>query len=169
MEMTGIASALEGLLQQKARLDRAIEAIEGLLGGSGGGAPARGVRRGRPPARRAATAASAAAAKTVRRGRKNAPRGLLKAKIHQVLAAAKRPLKPVDLKNAIVKAGYPVRNEQTLYTQVFAAAKKDPAVQKTATGYSLKAASASSSPPVAPKAPAKAPPKAPPKASPRKK
>lgn len=141
----GLTTALASLHDEKARIDQAIESLEHLLnmpGAARRAAAAPAKRRGRPPASASATKAT----KAPKGPRKNAPKGLLKAKIHQALAAAKKPLKPVELKDAVVKAGYPVKNDKTLYTQVFAAAKKDPAVQKTAAGYSLKAAAAAGKP-----------------------
>lgn len=71
--------------------------------------------------------------------RKNAPRGLLKQKIHEVLKSSKRPLAPVELRNRIIAAGYPVKNPKTLYSALFAATKTDPRVKKTKKGFSLKA------------------------------
>ena len=45
----------------------------------------------------------------------------------------------MELNDAVEQAGYPAKNDSTLYTHVFAAAKKDPSVKKTAAGYTLKA------------------------------
>lgn len=55
------------------------------------------------------------------------------------VAAAKKSLNPKDLKNAVKQAGHPAKSDATLYTQIFAMTKKDPAVVKTKAGYALKA------------------------------
>ena len=70
--------------------------------------------------------------------RKNAPRGLLSQKIHQVLGRTARPMAPSALRDAVIKAGYPVKNPRTLYAQIFAAAQKDPRIAKTLTGFALR-------------------------------
>ncbi len=62
----------------------------------------------------------------------------MKKTIHEVLKTAKKPLAPVDLRNAVLKAGYPNRNKKTLYTAIFAATKRDTEVKKTADGFSMK-------------------------------
>jgi hypothetical protein len=55
-----------------------------------------------------------------------------------VLKAAKGPLAPVVLRDRVIGAGYPAKNPKTLYTAIFAAAKKDPAIKKTKDGFSMK-------------------------------
>ena len=126
-----LQSALQTLKSERARIDSAIDAIEGLLVV---GAAKKVLRRGR----RAAKAARAGRPRGRPRRRKNAPRGLLRQKIREVLKAARKPLAPVDLRNAVMKEGYPVKNPKTLYTAVFTAAKADPMVKKTSQGFSLK-------------------------------
>jgi hypothetical protein len=66
-----------------------------------------------------------------------APRGLLQAKVHQVLRAAGKPVPPSALRDAVMKAGYPTKNPQTLYTQIYALAKKDSKLRRTDDGFSL--------------------------------
>jgi hypothetical protein len=66
-----------------------------------------------------------------------APRGLLQAKVHQVLRAAGKPVPPSALRDAVMKAGYPTKNPQTLYTQIYALAKKDSRLRRTDAGFSL--------------------------------
>ncbi len=128
-----IQSALVSLKAERDRIDGAIASLEGFV--SGGSASAGGGKRriGRPP--RAAGAAPAA--KSVGK-RKNAPRGLLKKCIHEALKKAGKVLAPVVLTEAVMKSGYPNKNKKTLYTAIFAAAKKDPAIKKTGDGFALK-------------------------------
>jgi hypothetical protein len=132
-----VAAALANLRSERARLDEAISALEGLVGGGGGVArrrgrpPGSGKRRGRPPKLGGGRPAAG-------RKRKNAPRGMLRAKIHEALKKAGKALKPVDLRNAVMRLGYPNKNPKTLYTAVFTAAKQDPAIKKTGDGFSMK-------------------------------
>ena len=136
MILDAVQNALQRLKEERDRLDAAIGQLEGLTRGVGVG-NARG-RRGRRPGRRG-RGRQAAAGATARRRRKNAPRGLLKQKIHEVLKSSKRPLAPVELRNRVIEVGYPVKNPKTLYTAIFAATKKDPRVKKTKQGFSFKA------------------------------
>jgi hypothetical protein len=126
MVKESLQSTLRTLKDERDRLSGAIEAIEKLLAGASvtpaGKAPA--------PVRVARAAG--------RPKRKNAPRGLLKQKMHEVLKAARKPMAPVELRNGVIKAGYPVKNPKTLYTAIFAAAKADPQIKKTSDGFSLK-------------------------------
>jgi hypothetical protein len=55
-----------------------------------------------------------------------------------VLKDAKKPLAPVELRNLLLKAGYPSKNPKTLYTTIFSTARKDPRFKKTPDGFSLK-------------------------------
>jgi hypothetical protein len=128
-----VQGALEALKLERDRLNGAIASLEGLVsgGGRGAGGGGRKGRRGRPA--KAASAGGGGGGK-----RKNAPRGLLKSKIHQALKGAKKAMAPVDLRNAVMKSGYPNKNPKTLYTAIFAAAKADPAIKKTSDGFSLK-------------------------------
>lgn len=144
MSEPSLQGALQALKSEKASLakkaadvDRAIAAIEGIVGGKArrvgrpAGRPAG--RPGRPPGK-----AAKASKPKPGRTRKNAPKGLLKKLMHEVLKGQKAPMAPVALRNAIMKAGYPTKNPQTLYTAIFNAAKKDSAVRKTADGFSMK-------------------------------
>lgn len=136
-----LQGALEALRAERARLDGAIASLEGLLAATGGGTKGggRGGRRraGRPP--KASPAAAPAAARAKAGGkRKNAPRGLLKRLMHDALKKSSKPLAPVDLMNAILKAGYPNKNKKTLYASVFTAARKDSAVKHSKEGFALK-------------------------------
>jgi hypothetical protein len=54
-----------------------------------------------------------------------------------VLQAAGKPVPPSALRDAVMKAGYPAKNPQTLYTQIYALAKKDPKLRRTGDGFSL--------------------------------
>jgi len=67
-----------------------------------------------------------------------APRGFLKQKIQQVLKAARLPLSGSDLRDAVLKAGYPAKSSKNFYVQVYVAATKDPLVRKTGEGFALK-------------------------------
>jgi len=138
-----VVSALQSLREERARLDRAILALEMLI--------AQGRRRrGRPRKLRPGTAElgaslpspSWAALETEvppgSRRRKNAPRGLLRERIREVLRKAKGPVAPFALRDAILASGYPTKSPKTLYSAVFAAAKADPRVKKTASGFELR-------------------------------
>lgn len=133
MVQKSLLTALQNLRSERSRIDGAIAAIEALISG----ATSMG---GRATTARAARKAPARRAKRGRaRGkRKNAPKGLLKQKIHEVLKGQKKPMAPVDLRNAVIKAGYPARNPKTLYTAIFNQAKKDSSIRKTKAGFSLK-------------------------------
>lgn len=128
----GVQTALKNLTVQRDTIDKAIASLTGLLsrGTAKGGAARR--RRGRRFGRAQATAAQ--------RGNsgQRAPRGLLKEKIHQALKGLKKPLAPVDLRDKVIRLGYPSKNPKSLYTSVFVTAKADKAIQKTAKGFSLK-------------------------------
>ena len=134
-----LGSALQALKDERGRLDDAIEALEGIVavqgtGRAGGGrrrGPGRPRKRGRPPG-------PAVAGRPRGRRRKNAPRGLLRKRIVEALREAKKPLRAVELRNAILKTNYPVKNKQTLYSAIFAAAKKEPLVKKIGKGFTLK-------------------------------
>jgi hypothetical protein len=137
--MTGesVVSALQSLREERARLDQAILALEMLL--------AQGRRkRGRPRKHPASTepvstwASPETDSSTGTRRRKNAPRGLLREKIREVLRKARRPVAPVELRDAILASGYPTKSPKALYSAVFAAAKADPRVKKTSAGFELR-------------------------------
>ncbi|HZN57446.1 MAG TPA: hypothetical protein VFD71_05165 [Planctomycetota bacterium] len=133
-----LETALNALKVERERLNGAIESLEGILSGGHGATRAMGARRGRRRGRPAKALGAAPAAGVGGRKRKNAPKGLLRKTILGILKSAKRPLAPVELRNAVMKAGYPNKNEKTLYTAVFTAAKKDPAIKKTSDGFALK-------------------------------
>src|SRR5262245_23936583 len=128
-----VQSALQTLKTERDRITEAISALEGLVAGSPRAARGGGGRRGRRRVGRPALGMSRG-----RSRRKNAPRGLLKQKIHGVLKSARKPLAPVELRNLVIKAGYPTKNPKTLYTAIFTSAKADPLVKKTSEGFSLK-------------------------------
>jgi hypothetical protein len=117
-----ILAALAHLKAEKERLEGVIDTLEGVLGqkpkASAGKAKAKGGRR-------------------KRRGKK-APAGLLKQKIIEVLKAARKPVAPAVLRDAVIKAGYPAKNPRTLYSALFAAARGDAHIKKTSAGFSLK-------------------------------
>ena len=126
-----VESALGTLRAEREKIERAIETLEGLLRSAGGTSKAG----------RGAALASAVTARRHKGGprRKNAPRGLLIKSIREILKAQKKPMAPVDLRNTLIKNGYPNRNERTLYTAIFAATKKkDSGVKKSAAGFELK-------------------------------
>jgi hypothetical protein len=134
-----LSNALRALKDERSRLDDAIQALEGLAAAQGAVRRSGGRRRG--PGRPRKPGRPRGAAGTARgrgRRRKNAPRGLLRAKIVQALKDAKKPLRAVELRNAIMKSGYPVKNKQTLYSAIFAAAKKEPLVKKSGKRFQLK-------------------------------
>jgi hypothetical protein len=128
----GVQTALQHLTVQRDKIDKAITSLAGLLSNGSARVGAARRRRGRRIGRPQATAAQ--------RGNsgKRAPRGLLKAKIHQALKGLKKPLAPVELRDKVLHLGYPAKNPKSLYTSVFVTAKADKAIQKTAKGFSLK-------------------------------
>jgi len=126
---SSVESALGTLRAEREKIERAIETLESLLRNAGGKQKA---GRG---------SALAVAASRPRGGprRKNAPRGLLIKSIRDVLKGQKKPMAPVDLRNSLIRNGYPNKNERTLYTAIFAATKKkDSGVKKSAAGFELK-------------------------------
>jgi hypothetical protein len=134
-----VQAALENLKKERTKLDGAIAALEGLVGiVTVTAAPAK--RRGRPPnsALKVAPALKSDAAPAKRGKRQNAPKGLLRKMMIEVLKGAKKPLAPVEVRNLLLKAGYPSKNPKTLYTTIFSTAKKDPEIKKTPEGFSLK-------------------------------
>ena len=136
-----VTNALQNLKHERDRIQSAITTLEGLLG-SGGSSTAGAVtgrRRGRPGRPRVGgEPMGGEVARAPGRRRKNAPRGLLLKKIIEVLKGARKPLKPVELRDGVLAAGYPLKNPKTLYTSVFSTAKKSPQVKKTGDGFSLK-------------------------------
>jgi hypothetical protein len=118
-----IQEALKTLESERTRLDVAISALKTALGT---GAAMASHRRGRKPGPAKA------------RSTKMAPRGLLKQKIHQVLKMAGKPLPAAALRDRVIKAGYPAKNPESLYTQIFALGKKDSGIVKTKEGFRLK-------------------------------
>lgn len=126
----GIQTALQQLTDERNRIDSAISSLQGLVSNG-----ARSTPRGRRRARLGRPAAS-----TIKKAKsgKRAPRGLLKAKIHQALKEAKKPLPPVELRDKVARLGYPAKNLKSLYTTVYVTARSDKAIQKTAKGFSLK-------------------------------
>jgi hypothetical protein len=135
-----VVSALQSLKEERARLDQAILALEMLIAQ---GRRKRGRPRKYPPGPQPAATSTAPesmgpASPPGKRGRKNAPRGLLREKIREVLRKARRSVSPVDLRDAILASGYPTKSPKTLYSAVFATAKADPRVKKTASGFALR-------------------------------
>lgn len=137
-----VQGALQSLKDERERLDEAIAALEMLIaqGRRGRGRPRKHppgtkrppLRAPRPPEKKSIKDRSSG------RRRKNAPRGLLRARIREVLAHARRPVAPIELRNAVLASGYPTKSPKTLYSAVFAAAKADPRVRKTQNGFRLK-------------------------------
>src|SRR2546422_4700053 len=130
-----VESALQTLRTERDRISDAISALEGLVvtgGNAGMGRSGRAGRGRRRPGRPASGMGRGGSR------RKNAPRGLLKQKIHEVLKGARKPLAPVELRNLVIKAGYPTKKPKTLYTAIFTSAKADPLIKKTSEGFSLK-------------------------------
>ncbi|MGQ9590054.1 MAG: hypothetical protein ACUVYA_07145 [Planctomycetota bacterium] len=58
--------------------------------------------------------------------------------MHEVLEKAKKPLAPFELRDAVIAAGYPVKDKTVLYTTVFSTAKADPTIRKTKEGFALR-------------------------------
>jgi hypothetical protein len=149
MVTEGVQRALQALKAERDRIDSAIASLESLVAG-GDAKPARkpGRRPGRKPGRRKTAKKTAkkttrrtakkTAKKAVRGKRKNAPRGLLQEKMHEVLKKAGKPLGATALRDALIAAGYPAKDPNALYTALYAAAKKHPKVKKTAAGFSAK-------------------------------
>ncbi len=128
MLQNNLRSVLSTLKAEKARLETAIAAIESLVSGE----PAPAAKQAKPAAAKAPAKAAAPAAT-----QKRAPRGLLKKMIYEALKSAKRTLAPYELRDAVVAAGYPVKDKATLYTTVFTTAKADKRIRKTKEGFSL--------------------------------
>lgn len=130
-----LQNVLATLKSERTRIDGAIAAIESLIAG----APVPVKRkRGRPPGSGKKATAGAAPAAPAAKAQKRAPRGLLKKLMHEVLGKAKKPLAPFQLRDAVIAAGYPVKDKTVLYTTVFATAKADPKIRKTKEGFSLR-------------------------------
>lgn len=121
-----VHNALESLRAERSRIDSAIASLEGLISGGGSGASG---KAGKVVARPTAGGG---------KKRQNAPRGMLKKYMHEALKKAGKAMAPIDLTNAVLKAGYPNRNSKSLYTAIFAAANKDAALKKTPAGWALK-------------------------------
>jgi hypothetical protein len=133
-----ISTAIQTLKAERAKLDGAIVALEQAIGVTAD-VPVAPKKRGRPRGRPTGSLAKLSPTGPARTKTGKAPRGLLKAKMHELLKAAGKPISPAELRDRLVKAGYPVHNPKNFYTQVFTAAGKDPAIKKTADGFSLKA------------------------------
>lgn len=126
MVQESIENALRSLRAERGRLSSAIQALEGIAG------------NGALQKKRAARSRRAARARAGTIGKKNAPRGLLREKIHSALRAASKPLRMVELRNAVLKAGYPAKSPQSLYTSVFLQVKKDSKLRRTKDGFQLR-------------------------------
>ncbi len=73
------------------------------------------------------------------RGRRRGSKTLRQV-ILEVLKASKRPLRPVELRDRVLDAGYQTTAKPiSFYTAVFNAARQDPEVAKTVGGFQLKA------------------------------
>ncbi len=118
-----IQEALKTLEAERARLDVAIVALKTALGTEASKSPR---KRGRKPGPARAKKA------------KMAPRGLLKQTVHQVLKMAGKPLPAAALRDRVIKAGYPTKNPNNLYNQIFALGKKDSGIVKTKEGFRLR-------------------------------
>ena len=128
---SSVQSALAILESERARLDRAIDALKGIEGN--------GVVVKRGPGRPRKDASSAPAPRKAKSGpRKRAPRGLLQAKAHQALKSLKAPASASALRDAVLKMGYPGKSKASVYTALFALAKKKGSgVKKTKDGFVL--------------------------------
>jgi len=163
MASTNITESIQRLQDERDTLDDILEKLRAMASGNGTGerAPraAQATPRTFPAPQRAAMSQEAGQAAPKRRGRppnalpaasaaptglqkaptsQRAPKGLLKETIHKALKGAKGPLTPAVLMRECIKLGYPTTNPKSLYTAVFIAAKKDPAIKKTKDGLSLK-------------------------------
>lgn len=86
------------------------------------------------------TAASGRVVRVGGRGRR--PRGemTLRQAILAVLSKVKGPLKPIELRDRVLKSGYKTTaTPQSIYTAVFNTARKEPSITKTGEGFQLKA------------------------------
>ena len=144
MVTDGLQNALQALKAERDRIDAAIASLERLLAGAGTktGRKTTAKKPGRKPGKkpgRKPTRRPGAAKKTAGGGkRKNAPRGLLQKTMYAVLKAARKPMGATALRDALIKAGYPAKDPQALYTALYAVAKKHPKIKKTAAGFSAK-------------------------------
>ena len=123
MANSAIHAAIAELRAQRDMLNEAIDALEAAAGGSARGLALAGVpkKRGRPR-------------KTSSGTRKQAPRGLLKNTIHKILRDSGKPLKPVQVRDLVLKSGYPSENPKSLYVSVYTKLKEDSQVKKMANG-----------------------------------
>ena len=110
-----IEAALTAFKAHRALVDKTIAELEKMLGKQGG----------------SSTIARSQA-------RPNAPRGLLRKRVHEILKHQKKPMAPVDLCRAVMKTGYPNKNQHTLYASLFALAKNDKKLRKSKEGFSLR-------------------------------
>jgi hypothetical protein len=126
-------SALDALRVERDQIERAIAALERASSVEPGKGRPRGRPRGKARTRRRAAGSQATPASGAK-----APRGFLKEKVHQVLKVASKPLSGSELRDAVLKAGYPAKSSKNFYVQVYVAATRDPLVRKTREGFSLK-------------------------------
>ncbi len=130
MAKSSLEQALEELKAERDRIDSAIETLEGVIGSVGGATKA---KRGPRVAKGTRKKAGA------KRGAKRQPRGAMKAKLYEILGAAKKPLAVSEVRDRFIADGYPYSTPQVLYTAIFNSAKTDPGVIKTSKGLRLRA------------------------------
>jgi hypothetical protein len=114
------------------RILSAASELESALGGSAGPGR-RGRRRGRPPG------STSAAAPKARRGRrrrgKRAPRGAMKAAVHQILSNSPTPLKISEVRDRLLaSADFSGRNPKTLYAQIVHTLQRSSEAKRTGDG-----------------------------------
>src|SRR5262245_50357699 len=132
--MTGsVQQALAALEAERARLDVAIDALRQVS--ANGASPRRG------PGRPRKSDLGMSVRRSRRTGpRKRAPRGLLQAKVHQALRRFRAPVAASALRDAVLKLGYPSKSKASVYTSLFALAKKKGSgLKKTKDGFVLAA------------------------------
>jgi hypothetical protein len=84
----------------------------------------------------------AAGSKAGRNSKNGRPRGgkTLAQAISEILKKRRKPMRPIDLKNRVLAAGYKTSAKpQSFYTAVFNTAKQIPGIVKTREGFSLPA------------------------------
>ncbi len=141
---TNLRDSVEELKKERDRIDALIEQLEAMISELPGGATRAARGRKKKKTRKVSSARAGKKTKATSKGkRKNAPRGLMKKLMHQVLRSAGKPLSPTVLRDRIIAAGYPARDRTVFYTAVYNAAKKDPAVKKTKAGFALRGRAAS--------------------------
>ena len=132
--LRSVISELDAAIEKNQQLKALCEQILAIQGG-GSAAPK---RRGRPP-----KAAGTTTTTTKPRGK----RKKLGDVILSVLAKRSGPVAPKELRELVLKAGYPTKSDlKNFYVTVYNTAKKTPGVVKTKDGFSAGSTARSSKP-----------------------